>query len=297
MAGRSTDPVISQVLAERTQAHDTRRRLFRRLEAVLNRTVIAFFTSFKYPVMIDDSDADMLEALLQKADTSKGLALVISSPGGVGLAAERIINACRNYSATHDYWAIVPGKAKSAATMVCFGATRILMGPTSELGPIDPQLTIEEGDSAKWYSAHNVVRSYRDLFKRAVESEGRLEPYLQQLQHYDERDITEFEAQIALSEDIALRYLGSGMMSGIAEEEIKKKIQVFLTPESTKTHGRPIYRDQALECGLMVEAVDVRTEMWALVHELYIRMNEYVSGAAAKSIESRIRSYFVPKPG
>lgn len=64
--------------------------------------------------MIDDADADMLEGILQKLDLTNGLALLISSPGGSGLAAERIINICRNYSVTGEYSAIVPGKAKSA---------------------------------------------------------------------------------------------------------------------------------------------------------------------------------------
>ena len=60
---------------------------------------------------------------------------MINSPGGSGLAAERMINVLRSYSGIGEYWAIVPAKAKSAATMVCLGASKILMGPASELGP------------------------------------------------------------------------------------------------------------------------------------------------------------------
>lgn len=294
MARRHSEPVISQVMAEREQTHETRQRLFRALEGALGRTVVSFFTSFRYPVMIEDTDADMLEGILQKTDSTRGLALLINSPGGSGLAAERIINACRNYSGTGDYWAIVPSKAKSAATMICFGASKILMGPTSELGPVDPQLAIPEGDTVKWLSAYNVVQSYDELFRRAVETTGHLEPYLQQLAHYDERDITEYRAQLGLSVDIAVRYLGSGMMNGASEETIKSKIQVFLTPESTKTHGRPIYRAQALQCGLSVDAVDAKSELWRLIHELYIRTNEFVSRHALKCIESGSLSYLAP---
>ena len=88
--------------------------------------------------MIDDSDSTMIEEVLRNLDLSNGLALIINSPGGDGLAAERIINVCRKYSKTNEFWAIVSDKAKSAATMVCFGASKILMSETSELGPIDP---------------------------------------------------------------------------------------------------------------------------------------------------------------
>ena len=135
-------PVISRVQTEQLQGHPTRVEILSKLETLIGRPLVTFFTSFQYPVMIEDTDADMLEGVLQQMDLTDGLALCISSPGGDSLAAERIINICRSYSKTGDYWTIVPGKAKSAATMVCFGAAKILMGPTSELGPIDPQISI-----------------------------------------------------------------------------------------------------------------------------------------------------------
>jgi ClpP class serine protease len=39
--------------------------------------------------------------------------------------------------------------AKSAATMICLGSNAIYMSKTSELGPIDPQVTIKEGEELK----------------------------------------------------------------------------------------------------------------------------------------------------
>lgn len=191
---------------------------------------------------------------------------------------------------------IVPGKAKSAATMVCFGADKIIMGSTSELGPIDPQLTVSEGESIKRFSAYNVVESYEDLFLRAVKEKGNLQPYLQQLANYDEREIKEFRAALSLSEDIAIRTLAAGMMKGMSESDIKKKIEIFLTPKRTKTHGRPIYREEAKECGLKIELKDVRDKFWELVYELYTRTNNFVSVKTAKCIESKLHSFTVSKP-
>jgi ClpP class serine protease len=124
--------------SETQQAPTTRRQLFQKIEKGMGgRALVSFFTSFNHPVQIEDADVDALEAILQKLDVSKGLAILISSPGGNGLSAERIVNTCRAYSGTHDYWAIVPGKAKSAATIVCMGASKILMANSSELGPVD----------------------------------------------------------------------------------------------------------------------------------------------------------------
>ncbi|MBF0475327.1 MAG: hypothetical protein HQK59_05735 [Deltaproteobacteria bacterium] len=91
-------PVIQQVWVEQSQAHETRKELFLALEEKFNCSVVTFFTSFKFPVMIEDPDADIIEGILQKIDLSKGLILIISSPGGQGLAAERVINVGRSYS-------------------------------------------------------------------------------------------------------------------------------------------------------------------------------------------------------
>jgi Serine dehydrogenase proteinase len=285
--------VYDRVLEEEGQGHPTRKGLFESISEQLGRPVVSFFTSFRFPVMIEDDDADMLEGVLQSLDLSNGLALCINSPGGDGLAAERIVNMCRAYSGTGEYWAITPGKAKSAGTLVCFGASRIVMGPTSELGPVDPQY--REGHNV--FSAYNVVRSYEGLFRRATKASGNLQPYLQQLQRYDEREIAELRSALALSQDISERVLGSGMMARQSKKTIASKISTFLTPEQTKNHGRPIYRDEAAKCGLNIESVEPDTPYWPDVYALYIRTNNLVqSPRAAKCIESAEHSYTAPPP-
>lgn len=288
----NNEVVFSQVLTEQNQGHPTRKSIISKLEEALQRPVVTFFTSFKFPVMIDDADADMLEGVLQKIDLSKGLALFINSPGGNGIAAERIINMCRSYSGTKEYWCVVPGKAKSAATMICFGASKVIMGATSELGPIDPQITIAEDNEIKRFSVYNIVKSYNDLFAKAVkEKSGNLQPYLQQLANYDAREIEEFRAAMSLSEDIAIRALSTGMMKGTSGKKIKEQISIFLTPERTKIHGRPIYRGEASKCCLNIEEKDVKDKFWELVYELYIRTNNYVSTHVAKSVEASEYSF------
>lgn len=286
-----TEPVLSQILSEQAQNQETRQWIYEKLEEELGRPVVSFFTSFKHPVSMEDADATMLEDVLQQLDLSNGLALLINSPGGDGLAAERLINICKSYSETGEYWAVVPNKAKSAATVVCLGASKIFMGPSSELGPIDPQWTVSEDGVAKRFSVHNLVQSYEDLFQACTQAEGHLQPYLQQLANYDQREIQEHRAAIALTEDIAGKALASGMMQGTPEEDIKQKIGIFLTPERTKVHGRPIYRDEAADCGLKVETVEAKSHLWDLVHELYSRTDNFVNLSVAKSVETKEHGY------
>ena len=97
--------VYETILDEQSQSPNTRKALFSAVEEHLEgRALVTFFTSFKYLVSISDDDCDMLQSVLQGLDLSNGLALMLSSSGGDGLAAERIVNTCRSYSGTGDYW-------------------------------------------------------------------------------------------------------------------------------------------------------------------------------------------------
>jgi ATP-dependent protease ClpP protease subunit len=288
------DPIYQKVKEEQLQLHPTRRLLYSKIEKLIGRPVISFFTSFSYPVMIEDGDAQMLEGVLQVCDFSKGLALIINSPGGIGLEAERIINVLRSYSGTGEYIALVPAKAKSAATMICLGASKIVMGKTSELSTVDPQVAIKEKDKVRRFSIYNIVKSYESLFDRAVkEKTGHLEPYLQQLANYDEREIAEYKTALSLSDDIAVRALKTCMLPKMSEAVINKKIGIFLIPETkAKVHGRPINAEDALNCGLNVDLRAVNDPLWLLLYELYIRLENYVSiNKNAKIIECHDKSF------
>jgi len=285
--------IYQSVQEEQFQGHATRQKLYEKLEKEIKIPVISFFTSFIYPVSIEDNDANMLEGVLQKSDLSKGLMLFLSSPGGDALAAERIINLCRGYSETGKYQVIVPSKAKSAATMICLGAEKLIMSKSSELGSIDPQVIYQENGQTKRSSIYNLTESYKRLFSEAINTKGNLQPYIQQLSHYDTREIEEMKMVSALSEDIALKALHSGMLTELNKEDIEKKIEIFLIPEKeVKTHGRAIYALSAQNCGLNVEMVDPRSILWKITYELFVRLNNFVStNNVAKCIESKDYSF------
>lgn len=288
--------VHKQIASEISQSSDTRRQLFDDIQLSLgNRTLVTYFTSFRYPVDINDDDVNMLQSVLQNVNLTNGLVLMISSPGGDGIAAERIVNVCRAYSGTDDYWALIPGKAKSAATVICMGASKILMGPSSELGPVDPQIIIIEDDKRQIYSAHSLVSGYDKLFEDIAKTKGPIEPYIQQLHHYDNRDITHYRSLIELSKDISKKVLKKGMMSTLKLDEIENKIEVFLNPAAgTLTHGRPIYADEAKSCDLLIEELNIHSDNWKKIYELYTRTEQFVSFQACKAVESAEESFHAP---
>lgn len=262
---------------ETTQHHDLRKHLIAQLEEVYDAKVVTYFTSFPdSAVQIDDADAEILESVLAAEHDGGKLLLVLNSPGGQALAAERVVNVCRAYS-NNQFEVLVPHMAKSAATMICFGATAIHMSKTAELGPVDPQVPYWSGPRVKgerpqWISAEEYVRSYDKLIASATSGKAkRIEPFLQQLSLYDARYIERLRSLQKLSEDISVRLLQSSMMKGKSEAAIRKLIDRFLTQAKSSSHGRMIDYAEARKSGLNITLIDLASDAWKAVWELYVR--------------------------
>jgi hypothetical protein len=151
-----------------------------------------------------------------------------------------------------------------------------------------------EDDQLKRFSVCNLVESYNELFQQAIETTGNLEPFIQQLSHYDSRDIKEFEDAIQLAKDISVRSLLTGMMSAIPRKDLEKKLSMFLTPKQKKAHGRPIYHDEAVACGLNIRTLSVKEPNWQIVTALHHRLNGFVTKHASKCVETARESFSVP---
>ncbi len=291
-----TQPYISRLSNELGQHPKPRQELLRKISNEIERTAVAYFTSFRYPVMIEEGDADMLEEVLQVTDLNNGLCLILDSPGGDALAAERIVRICREYSAG-KFEVMVPRRAKSAATMIAFGANKVYMTQTSTLGPIGTQVLKKGPDGTlEQYSAHAIIKSYDDLMMKAVSTEGHLEPYLQQLSRYNAMEIEELRRAEDLAADIAIRWLKEGMLSGMSKSQIERKISIFLKPEATKAHGRDIHCDEAEKSGLKIELIHHNTPLWHTITELYTRADHYVCSEYCKLVESPNHHFALPRP-
>lgn len=284
------DPAVVSVMREIHQSPELRQPILAQLEVECGgRCVVAFSTSFNQDAPIGDNDADIIEGVLQKSDLSKGLTLIINSPGGSGLAAERIVNVCRSYS-SGDFEVMIPKMAKSAATMVAFGAKKIWMSKTSELGPVDPQV-FREG---QFVSAHSIVSAYQELLRQAVKTNGNIQPYLQQLQRFDASEVKRLKASQKLSESIAITALQTGMMKSKTDSQIRMKIKPFLDPEVTSSHGRRIGMEVAEQCGLQVGNINLGSSLWRTLWELYVRLDFFVSTKASKCVESKDHTFYAP---
>lgn len=115
-------------------------------------------------VMIDQIFPDnmtYLEELLHPLDSATPLHLLLASPGGDGETAIRIVRSLQ--ARCTELTVVLPDMAKSAATILCLGADRIVFGPGGDLGPVDSQMRYPNGTLA---SAKELVEAVDEAEKR-----------------------------------------------------------------------------------------------------------------------------------
>lgn len=124
---------------------DKRKELIQEIEELRGSRVLTYVTSDRVPAggqMSNDAVRQIYDHLRGMGEVEK-LDFFIYSRGGDIDVPWRIANALRTTGAGWNV--LVPLAANSAATLLALGADEIVLGPQGELGPIDPQMTVQRG--------------------------------------------------------------------------------------------------------------------------------------------------------
>lgn len=151
----------------------TRKALFEQIENLRERPLISYVTSIRPNLsgqMAGDSIDHIIEQIQQIPSDKREIDFLIISNGGDPITALRIISLLRE---RFDKIAVLlPYVAYSAATILSLGADEIIMHPYSNLGPVDPQLTVsrqaDNGQSAQLQFSSEDIRNYIDFVKTDV---------------------------------------------------------------------------------------------------------------------------------
>src|SRR5579864_8656297 len=93
---------------------------------------------FVIPPGLNIVERDLLRVIAEfgrKNIAGKPLEVLLNSTGGDTYSAYKIVHTIRNE--TDKVTIVVPLRAKSAATLMALSADTIVMGPQSDLGPLD----------------------------------------------------------------------------------------------------------------------------------------------------------------
>lgn len=228
------------------------------------------------------------EELLFDADPSQDLHLMLETSGGDGESAIRLVRQAQ--SRCRELTVIVPNQAKSAGTLLALGADRILMGPTSDLGPIDPQLLMKDGS---WAAAKAIVAAATRAEKviRRRPDDLMLQAFLLQdlsaLKIQQARDALS-RADSLLQEALESRSSGTDESGGDLVPRLK-----HLLIDEPPTHGAVISAETAESHGMAVEQADSSGAQWRAVWQLWTR---YYALAAQYVFEGSFASRVYPWP-
>lgn len=112
----------------------------------------------------------LFDVLTDARADSDHLALVLNTLGGDGGFPTRIARFVKDDLKATSFYVVVPHLAKSAGTMLGFASDGVVSGPTSQFGPIDPQLPRITNAGQTWISARTVKESYEKLLRPTLKS-------------------------------------------------------------------------------------------------------------------------------
>lgn len=248
-----------------------------KLSEKTGRNVIAYYSGWLQPgredhVDVNDRDMTGFMISMKGLDCSKGLDLILHTPGGFPTAAEGIVNYL--HSMFHgDIRVIVPHMAMSAGTMISCAAKTIIMGKHSCLGPVDPQF----GGTP----AYNIVKEFDDAKKEMQSNPESVGYWAVQLNKYPVAFLYTAMDAIDLSDELVGKWLRGYMFAGESGKETENTVRRILRRlnSNNKSHGRHYNYEFCKNLGLKVQALEDDQELQDLVlsvhHAFEITLNYF----------------------
>ncbi len=229
----------------------------------------------------------LLEEALHDADADEDLHIVLATPGGDGETAIRLIR--QSQSRCKELTVIVPDQAKSAGTLFVLGADQICMGPTSDLGPVDPQFRLSDGSLA---AGQAIIAAVEDA-ERRIEATPQTYPLHASL-------LADISALMVQQARDAIARAGDQIREALACVDSRNSEQVNTLVEKLKgpllgeaqSHATTISADDARRFGLPVRVLSSDDQQWKSIWRLWTK---YTVLNALQIYEGAVASYVVPQ--
>lgn len=254
-------------------SHDVvRRNYLKNLSEYTGRNTIIYYSGWLQKnapgTEVNDSDKTGFMTVINGLDRSKGLDLILHTPGGLTAATESLVDYLHNMFG-NDIRAIVPQLAMSAGTMIACSCKSILMGKQSNLGPIDPQLGS--------LPAHGIVEEFKRAYEEIkaaqvnalanphepsaiAEANAKIALWQPIIAKYSPSLIGECEKNIDWSESMVKDWLTNNMLSSLPSDELDKVRGVIMKELAdhtvSKSHGRHIPMQKCIDIGLNIEKLE-----------------------------------------
>jgi Serine dehydrogenase proteinase len=245
--------------AEQADRYDRQRLITLYQEMFGCRLVVVVDNIFPYAVTL-------FEELIYDADPSQDLHLLLNTPGGDGETAVRLARAAQ--SRCREFTVIVPDIAKSAGTILALGAHHIIMGPVSDLGPIDPQFQLADGSLV---GAKDIIAAVDDASAKIQAAPDTYPLHASLLSDVTGLMVQQARAALARTDDLLIEALRTN--PDRAADDVKDLSQALHKPliEQPQSHGAIFGAAEAIAAGLPVVVADPATPQWQLIWRLWAK--------------------------
>jgi len=262
-----------------------RRKYLRSLHDLTGRNVIAYYSAWLTKpnvegVDINDDDMNAFMACIHGMDRSRGLDLILHTPGGGIAATESLVQYLQKMFG-NDIRAIVPQIAMSAGTMLSLSCRSIVMGKQSSLGPIDPQI--------HGIPADVVVTEFLRAYEEIKEDISKAHVWGPILGRYTPTFLSQCEYAVEWSKLFVRDALVGNMLAG-QENAIGRADQIVASLSNAavnKAHNKHIHIDQIRDLGITVEVLEEDQDLQDAVLSVHHAFSHTMSSSTAlKIVES-----------
>jgi len=216
-------------------------------------------------LQITHEDINGFMSVMYGMDWSKGLTLILHTPGGLTNAAETIVSYL--WSKFEHIEVMVPTYAMSAGTMISLASNRIIMGRQSQLGPIDPQMPV----NGRFVSARAIVEQFDRARDEILDDPKAAHVWAPVLASVGPALLQEAQNALDYGESMVAGWLKQRMFKGIqnADAIAKATASHFNDATKHKSHGRRIDRDEARANNIVVEDLETEQQLQDAVLTAY----------------------------
>ena len=285
--------------------HDIlRRKYVTSLHKYTKRNVICYYSGWLQKpeigaaTAVNDNDKNGLMTTINGLDISKGLDLILHTPGGDTAATESIVDYLWQ-KFQGDIRCFVPQMAMSAGTMIACSCKEIWMGKHSSLGPVDPQF----GGIA----AHGVLEEFKRAYKEIIDDPRTIPIWQPVIAKYSPAFLGECEKAVKWSESLVKEWLLRNMISNNPnKEDVVNSIALELIDHSVSfAHKRHLSNTKCKDMGLVIKDLESDQKLQDKVLSIHhIYCHTLSSTSAFKIIENNLgiayiqqaQQYFIQAP-
>ena len=265
-----------------------RNELLKAITHKTGRNVITYYSAWLTKpnianLDIVDADKNAFMQAIYGLDKSKGLDLILHTPGGDIAAAESIVDYLHSIFG-NNIRAIVPQMAMSAGTMIALSCPTIIMGKESSLGPVDPQF--------HGLSCQEAVDEFDQAVAEVSANPASLSLWQIRISKYTPTFLVSCKNALDWSKSYTRKWLAYNY--NLDEPSAIEMSTPFVEHSESKSHARHISIEQCKSIGLNMLELEKDNEFQDLILSLHHAYMIYFDKSTAfKAVENQIGARYL----